>query len=387
MGSCVSGQKVSPEEAKKRREAKIRSKWIEDQLNQDQKTDTEAIKLLFLGAGESGKSTMLKQMKIIHAKENEEAFSLEDRQSYIPLIHSNVIQSTKTLLKGSDVLHKHERPTRISPQNEDARRVVEELKFDDVLSPQLVDIIKRLWSDPGIRATYEQKSSLQLSDSTAYFYERIDEMIRNHYLPTNQDILRARIRTTGIVEHTFLIKENEFRMYDVGGQRNARKKWIHCFENVTSVIFVAALSDYDQKLYEDNTTNRMVEALNLFEDILSSKWFERTSMILFLNKKDIFKEKVKATPITVCFKEYDGPQEYVACCQYIREKFKERNHNHERKIYTHFTVATDTDAFKKVFQSVQQIILRLHLIDVGLMDPSTDIGEEDSHEIHEELLN
>lgn len=46
------------------------------------------------------------------------------------------------------------------------------------------------------------------------------------------------------------------RMVDVGGQRSERRKWIHCFENVTSIIFLVALSEYDQILFEsDNEVN------------------------------------------------------------------------------------------------------------------------------------
>ena len=82
-------------------------------------------------------------------------------------------------------------------------------------------------------------------------------------------------------------------MFDVGGQRNERKKWIHCFEGVTAVLFVAAISAYDQVLYEDENTNRMVEALNLFSEICNSNWFRDTAMILFLNKRDLFMEKIK----------------------------------------------------------------------------------------------
>ncbi|CAN0403236.1 unnamed protein product, partial [Hapterophycus canaliculatus] len=82
-------------------------------------------------------------------------------------------------------------------------------------------------------------------------------------------------------------------MYDVGGQRNERKKWIHCFDNVTAVIFVAALSEYDQCLFEDASTNRMIEAMDLFNEICNNRFFSESSMILFLNKKDLFAEKIQ----------------------------------------------------------------------------------------------
>lgn len=73
-------------------------------------------------------------------------------------------------------------------------------------------------------------------------------------------------------------------MFDVGGQRSERKKWIHCFENVTAIVFLVAISEYDQMLYEDESINRMQEALVLFDSICNSRWFVRTSIILFLNK-------------------------------------------------------------------------------------------------------
>ena len=46
------------------------------------------------------------------------------------------------------------------------------------------------------------------------------------------------------------------RMFDVGGQRSERKKWIHCFEGVTCIIFIAALSAYDMVLVEDDEVVR-----------------------------------------------------------------------------------------------------------------------------------
>ena len=94
-------------------------------------------------------------------------------------------------------------------------------------------------------------------------------------------------------------------MFDVGGQHLEQKKWIHCFESVTSIIFCTALSEYDQVLLEESKTvhshllsswsvlqNRMAESLVLFKSTISSRWFLRTLVILFLNKIDVFKSKL-----------------------------------------------------------------------------------------------
>ncbi|KAF1626419.1 Guanine nucleotide-binding protein G(i) subunit alpha-1, partial [Eudyptes filholi] len=106
------------------------------------------------------------------------------------------------------------------------------------------------------------------------------------------------------------------RMFDVGGQRSERKKWIHCFEGVTAIIFCVALSDYDLVLAEDEEMastlmlkqeiNRMHESMKLFDSICNNKWFTDTSIILFLNKKDLFEEKIKRSPLTICYPEYAG---------------------------------------------------------------------------------
>jgi len=238
---------------------------------------------------------------------------------------------------------------------------------DDEVTPEFGRQILVLWNDPGIQATYAQRSKYQLTDSTAYFMDRLADMTKKDYVPTQQDVLRSRVRTTGIVENDFEIDNNRFKMFDVGGQRNERKKWIHCFENVTAVLFVAAISEYDQMLYEDENTNRIVEALTLFDEICNSRWFHETSMILFLNKRDLFAEKIKKIPLTVCFKEYSGSSDYDDAVNYFTEEFLKRNKNKDKVIYTHVTCATDTDNVTAVFNAVKDIIIRQSLGAAGLL--------------------
>jgi hypothetical protein len=96
-----------------------------------------------------------------------------------------------------------------------------------------------------------QRSEYQIIESNAEYFTRIDEIAQFDYTPSDQDILLSRVRTTGIVEERYEIEGVVFEIIDVGGQRNERKKWIHCFEDVNAIIYVAALSEYDQHLFED----------------------------------------------------------------------------------------------------------------------------------------
>ena len=171
-------------------------------------------------------------------------------------------------------------------------------------------------------------------------------------MPSDQDVLRSRVKTTGITETTFIIGELTYRMFDVGGQRSERKKWIHCFENVTTILFLVAISEYDQLLFEDETVNRMQEALTLFDSICNSRWFIKTSIILFLNKIDRFKEKLPVSPMSQYFPDYEGGSDYAAACDYILNRFVSLNQAETKQIYTHFTCATDTTQIRFVMAAV-----------------------------------
>lgn len=120
----------------------------------------------------------------------------------------------------------------------------------------------------------------------------MDRFFDPNYQPTDSDILRCRNKTTGIIETTFPIEDRMYRIFDVGGQRSERKKWIHCFEGVTAVLFLVSLSGYDSCLVEDKDANQMQEALMLFDSICNSKWFTRTSMVRKSGEKTIKEAKI-----------------------------------------------------------------------------------------------
>jgi hypothetical protein len=243
-----------------------------------------------------------------------------------------------------------------------------EMKEDDDISPEIVADIMALWRDPGIQATYEKRSQFQLMDSAQYFLERVETIAPANYVPTEQDVLRTRVRTTGIVENNFEIEGVEYKMFDVGGQRSERKKWLHCFEGVTAVLFVAAVSEFDQTCFEDDETNRVHEALNLFEEICNNQWFKSTSMILFLNKRDLLHVKLqRGILVKDFFPDFFGENSLNVVASFFTEKFVSLNRRLDKRIYTHVTCATDTGNVAAVFNAVKDIILQKQLSGAGLV--------------------
>lgn len=330
----------------------------------DHDQDSLVKKLLLLGAGESGKSTLFKQMVDLYGT----GFTEKDVLEYVCVVYNNTISSMKTLCGQSDILSAQGKTEcSISSDHNEAKALIMSLDPDIAIQPEIAEAIKLLWKDQGIQETYKLRSSFQLQDSAEYFFSRVDGYAKSDFRPNKQDILRCRVRTTGILETTFKIEDLKFQMFDVGGQRNERKKWIHCFENVTAVIFVAALSEFDQLLYEDNETNRLEEALVLFDEICNSRWFKDTAIILFLNKRDLFEEKLRVKRLKDSFPQYDGDNSFESAWQWISQKFTEKRNDESKKIYTHVTCATDDQNIMYVFNSVKDIIIRKGLAKSGLL--------------------
>ena len=108
-----------------------------------------------------------------------------------------------------------------------------------------------------------------------------------------------------MIETRIEIDTVPFLFVDVGGQRTQRQKWFQCFESVTSILFMASTSEYDQVLLEDRKTNRVQESRNIFDTIINNRIFEKISVILFLNKIDLLVNKVRQSNIKHYFPEFE----------------------------------------------------------------------------------
>ncbi|EYC34182.1 g-protein alpha subunit [Ancylostoma duodenale] len=257
-----------------------------------------------------------------------------------------------------------------SEELQEKAAVVRAVDFESVTSFEepYVSYIKELWEDSGIQECYDRRREYQLTDSAKYYLSDLRRLAVPDYLPTEQDILRVRVPTTGIIEYPFDLEQIIFRMVDVGGQRSERRKWIHCFENVTSIMFLVALSEYDQVLVECDNENRMEESKALFRTIITYPWFTNSSVILFLNKKDLLEEKILYSHLADYFPEYDGPpRDPIAAREFILKMFVDLNPDADKIIYSHFTCATDTENIRFVFAAVKDTILQHNLKEYNLV--------------------
>ncbi|KAH6943796.1 hypothetical protein HPB50_027361 [Hyalomma asiaticum] len=333
MGGCLS---LDDEE----RKARLRSAQIDRQIAELARQECNVIKILLLGAGESGKSTIVKQMKIIHS----EGFSDEELRSFRPTVLDNLLGSMKYVLTGMGIL-------RINLENPKNKVGKQNAPLCMTMLPFVASALKNLWNDKGVRLAVARGFEYELNDSALYLFENMDRVCSEKYMPTPRDVLRARVRTNGIIETHFKIDDIVFRMFDVGGQRSERRKWIQCFDDVKAVLYVVALSGYDMTLQEDPTVNRLQESLKLFSSICNNMFFTNTSMVsgaLLLSTYD---------SCTIVGADYDVDSGAL----FIQHKFQSRNRDPNKVVYPHFTTATDTSNVQVVFQVAMDTVLRGNL--------------------------
>ncbi|KIM73143.1 hypothetical protein PILCRDRAFT_81366, partial [Piloderma croceum F 1598] len=190
--------------------------------------------------------------------------------------------------------------------------------------------------------------------SSRSFFNEAPRIGEQGYVPTETDVLHVRQKSTGITETHFNMGQLSIHMFDVGCQRSERKKWIHCFESVTSIIFCTALSEYDQVLLEESKTTRIADSLVLYESIINSCWFFRTSII---NKIDVFKSKLPKVPLEKYFPEYTAGPDINKAAKYILWRFMQTNRA-RLSVYPQQVLlfSMDTTNIRLVFATVKETI-------------------------------
>lgn len=303
-----------------------RSNMLDKQLKEGKSMAKTSHRILLLGAGGCGKSTVMKQMKMITGSR----FEPKEVREYSTTVRHNLLSSLHLLSKycyefGYDL---------DSKENEAIATKYREMKVVDIDQlakgfggSELKERIRHadsLWKDSAIQKTFIRGNEFSLLENTEFFIETVGArvILPEDYKATVDHILRSRKATENITEYTFRAEGREntqITLVDVGGQKDKRKKWIRIFDRCSLILFVASLNEYDMVLEEDPTKNRMNESLELFDGIRSMRWFENTPIVLFLNKKDLFEKKIKHSPPT--FPDYKGGNDPKKAIEYFKNLF------------------------------------------------------------------
>lgn len=258
-----------------------------------------------------------------------------------------------------------------------------------VLSKCKQDIIT-LWKDDVVMEVLK-KRKIDLENSAGFFLDDVDRIARLNYEPSDEDIIRCRLRTMGLQEYQidfdpatgaagFLQNvglSQEFAttwvIYDVGGSRTQRQAWTPFFDDVQAIIFLAPISCFDERLLEDPNVNRLEDTFHLWKAVCASRLLAKTTIILFMNKCDLLKRKLR-TGVQV--KDYlpsygNRPNEANSVVKYLKDKFKDviRSKSPEpgRPSFFYATSVTDTKATAATLEIVRDSILRQHLKQADLI--------------------
>jgi len=226
-----------------------------------------------------------------------------------------------------------------------------------------------------------------------YFVDDSDRILHPNYEPNLQDILRARQRTTGVNVTTFHREVNkrkyDWELYDIGGQVSERRKWPEIIRKngVPALLYCVSIGDMEKRVQRDHsrvstTISREIteerderselvpmfdDAVQLYHSLLTQDYANTASVIVFLNKTDLFDEKVKSGKIDMTkFPDFTGKSTPENGRQYFRNLFSKIASDCQKVVTIHETCALDTEQAQMVVDSVTKDVIKSRLKHSGL---------------------
>jgi GTPase SAR1 family protein len=330
-------------------------------------TPENTLKILCLGVGGCGKTTFIKQMKIIH----EIPWSPVELQNFAKIIRGNYINGLQDALELSK---------RIGLDIEDVETAKEISAYrgrTSELTPEVISTLKKFYEEPAIQSIVQDYGHLLPVTHFSYFWDSMDRIKQDNYVPTDDDILRARIRTSGSNSTAIYLEKIYFEFYDVGGQKPERAKWEAVIgENkFSAVIYFVATDEYDVNDDEkDFDRSKMELSRFIFKELVqSSVMSESIPIILFLNRIDLLENRLLTpqgfTSFKETFPEYSGSNAKTKALEFIKSYYFAVVPNEGKgvtPIKCHYTCALDRNGVVVVWKIIRDILVDQALKDVGL---------------------
>jgi len=344
--------------AKRRAElrARARSDEIDHQLQEQSKDFRQKpqhnVLLISTPESEAEAFALVKQMKLIH-----EDYSNEELADFRPVIWRMLLETSRSIVKTlHSIKPRHTgRATRANCEFIMSHRSdVDSPEF--LFHPRFAQVVQDLWLEEIIPLLWHRPSAPYLADNAEYFVSEAPRIVTEEYTPSIEDISHASEK--GITETHFNVDQLSIRIFQAYGQQGIFSKWIHLFDEVTSVMFCASLSDYDEPGGSSRSRRtRLIESLILFEAVVNSQWFFRTSIILFWTGFNEFRAKLHEVPLVEYFPEYTGGTDADEGARCILLRFLEVNRARLR-VYSHTAEVSNVPGIRPLVAAVQDTVIR-----------------------------
>lgn len=312
-------------------------------------------KILLIGPGESGKTTIWRQLKVNYCG----GFDKTEKATLKPCIQINILSDMANLIS-----YMHEHGNSVSEDLLNSADVITSLNVTDSeeLCPDVAAEIKKLWNDPMMKLNYSNATNIGIGDNADFFIESVERIASPSYVPSDEDLLKSRIKTTGKSDLDVMFNDIRVKMVDIGGQLSERKNWDKFYKGVEYLIFVIPLSDFNQQMYEESSMLRTNDTRELFEKT-ANEIFGSTPIFLVFNKLDMFERKLREFPdmFRKAYPGFEGDTNNTSeCVEFVRKEFLSKL-NPDREpaaaVQTITISAMETSDIQKLFQTVAKKVV------------------------------
>uniref|UniRef100_A0AC35U3M2 G-protein alpha subunit n=1 Tax=Rhabditophanes sp. KR3021 TaxID=114890 RepID=A0AC35U3M2_9BILA len=268
--------------------------------NQEESENDSALRILLLGSPESGKSTLMEQIRLLYNQEFKEN-ELYQRKSFL---YNNILESMRCILN-----HMKEHSISFGSEANQAKADIILDDFENIYGPfnaREYDCLESLWSDENVIQTYQMRARYNLNDSAGYFFDSLKRINDINFKPTPQDLIMAYSPTIGIQTLIFTAKHKSYQLIEYAGNKFDATKLKDIYEGIDAVFFCLAISEYDQIPISDPEITKLQFSLKMLDKVCECSRDQQVPLFVFLNETDVFQEKLDISPLGVHFDDYSG---------------------------------------------------------------------------------
>jgi len=214
--------------------------------------------------------------------------------------------------------------------------------------------IVTLWKSDVIKEAFEKRCEywIQISSDADYYFDNAERFSDDNFEPTTEDLYSGKLKKKGVRDFVFKESGVQFALIDTREQSFDHRKWFRYFEDVVNIIFLASMDEY-------NDTSRLNESLRIFSELTDI--YSIHPCVLFLNKSDLFEEKIIKEPLDNFFDDIskEDAKSLEASCTFIKNLYQQNFRGCKLYIYITCFIDTQTSATarKSIFTVARDSVL------------------------------